>query len=226
MTHKLKIGWVLLSFLFLTSCQKENSNDVNQSRIYASYELFYNANEDITYARASFRFGNITGTPLELTNPSEVRFNDQVLSFNSGLVYYEKTFAGFVQSGTFTWKDTEDNTFNNTIEMHTIDYPVSLDTIYRDAAFEFLWQGDSLGANEMVTLSIKNILEDDPQLFYQSNVNGKSIMLAMSKLQLLAEGQGQLWMERKYSPSLVEKTSAGGTISSRYRPINKLVYLK
>lgn len=226
MKNQIKIAWILVAFIFLSSCHKENSSDVNQSRIYATYELSYNADDDITYAYASFRFGDITGTLLELTTPSEVRFNNQVLNFNSSLAYYEKSFAGFIQSGTFTWKDTEENTFNNTIEIHTIDYPVLLDTIYRDAAFEFFWNGDSLGVNEIVSLSIKNISEDDSQLFYQSNINEKSIILAMSKLLLLEEGQGQLWIERKYSPLLLEKTSAGGSISSRYRPINKDVYIK
>lgn len=228
MVNKIKIRWVLITFVFLSlsSCQKENSEDVNQSRVFASYELFYNANEDITYARASFRFGNITGTPLELTAPSEVRFNDDVLSFKSTLAYYEKTYAGFVQSGTFTWNDTQENTFNNSIEIHTIDYPATLDTIFRDAAFEFFWHGDSIGVNEVVSLSINSVLEGDAQLFSQSALNAKSIILALNKLQLLGEGEGQFWLDRKYSPPLIEKTSAGGNISSRYRPINKSVYLK
>ena len=37
--------------LFIVSCKRESSADVNQKRIFTQYELFYNANEDITYAR-------------------------------------------------------------------------------------------------------------------------------------------------------------------------------
>ncbi|MDD2413455.1 MAG: hypothetical protein RBS19_11405 [Bacteroidales bacterium] len=227
MKNKIRLALILVAFAFisLSSCHKESSDDVNQSRIFTSYELYYNADEDITHARASFRFGNITGTLLELSAPSEVRFNNQLLSFNSTLAYYEKSYAGFVQSGTFTWKNTEGTVFNNTIEIHSVDYPALLDTIYRDASLEFIWQGDSLGANEVLTLSISNDL-GEAQLFSQATINSKSIILPLNKLQLLEEGEAKIWMDRKYSPPLVEKTSAGGTITSRYRPVNRTVYLK
>ena len=227
MKNKTIVLWILMTFLYLSlsSCHKENSEDVNQDRIYTSYELFYNANEDKTYAKASFRFGNITGTLLELTNPSEVRFNDQLLSFKPALVYYEKDFAGLIQNGSFTWKDTEGNTFTNTINLRPINYPAMIDTIYRNAAYEFFWQGDSLLANEIVSLTVNGVLEGDAQIFTQSNIHSKSIILALNKLQLLGEGQGQLWLDRTLNPPLTEKTSAGGVMSGRYRPLNKTTYL-
>lgn len=228
MKNKTLITFIIgLGLLFLNSrCAKENSSDVNQDRIYASYELFYNANEDKTYARASFRFGNPTGTLLELTAPSEVRFNNDLLSFKPALAYYEKEYAGLINTGSFTWTDTDGNSFTNSINMHAIDYPALLDTINRNAAFEMFWQGDSLQANEVVYLTINGVLEGDAQIFTQSNVNSKSIILAMNKLQLLGEGNGHLWLDRTYSPALQQKTSAGGAITSKYRPINKQVYLK
>ncbi len=228
MKNKTILWWVLMTFLYisLTSCHKENSEDVNQNRIFASYELLYDANHDKTYARASFRFGNSTGTLLELTAPSEVRFNNELLSFKPAFVYYEKDFAGLVQNGSFTWKDTEGVSYTNPINLHLINYPIALDTIQRNASYEFFWQGDSLSSNELVTLTINGVLEGDVQLFTQTNIQSNSIILAMNKLQLLGEGQGQLWLDRTFSPPLTEKTSAGGNISSRYRPINKSVYLK
>jgi hypothetical protein len=228
MKKKTNFLWIIIviTLFSVSSCHKENSEDVNQNRIYASYEVFYNANEDKTYARASFRFGNATGTLLELTSPSEVRFNNELLSFKPALVYYEKDFAGMIQSGSFQWKDTDGNSFTNSINFHPINYPANIDTIHRNAAYEFFWQGDSLVANELVTLTINGVLEGDAQIFTQTNINSKSIILAMNRLQLLGEGQGQLWLDRNYSPALTEKTSAGGTINARYRPVNKTVYLK
>ncbi len=216
----------LTMVMVFSRCAKENSSDVNQDRIYASYELFYNANEDKTYARASFRFGNPTGTLLELTSPSEVRFNNDILSFKPALVYYEKEYAGFINTGSFVWTDTDGNSFTNTADFHTINYPIGLDTINRNAAFEMFWQGDSLQASEVVYLTINGVLEGDAQVFTQSNINSKSIILAMNKLQLLGQGNGQLWLDRTFSPALQQKTSAGGAIISKYRPINKQVYLK
>ena len=63
---------VILSLLTISlfSCNREESNTVEQDRIFTEYELFYNANEDKTYARATFKFSNVFGTKLELSQPS------------------------------------------------------------------------------------------------------------------------------------------------------------
>ncbi len=215
---------LLVLALINTRCAKENSSDVNQNRIYTSYELIYNASEDKTYARASFRFGNMTGTLLELTNPSEVRYNGDLLSFKPAFVYYEKEYAGLLNTGSFTWKDTDGNSFVNSVDIHLINYPAQLDTINRNAAFEMFWQGDSLQVNEVVYLSMNGVMESDAQIMSQSNVNSKSIIIPLNKLQLLGQGNGQLYLDRTFSPALQQKTSAGGAIISKYRAISKQVY--
>lgn len=217
---------VMFGFVLLLSCARENSDDVNQDRIYTEYELFYNANEDKTYARAIFKFGNALGTLLELTDPSEVRFNNDLLTFKPGLAYYEKDYAGYVPSGTFTWKNTEGDVFTNTISISAIDYSADLDTIPRDAAYELFWVGDSLLANQSVVLTINGVLEGDAQIFTQANVNSKSIILPLNQLSQLGQGVGTLWMDRYYKPVLTMQTGAGGVIRGIYRPINKQVQLQ
>jgi len=216
----------LLLLMLLSACARENSIDVNQDKIYASYELFYDANQDKTFARATFKFSNALGTNLELTSPSEVRFNGDLLTFKTGLAYYEKEYAHLVSSGTFIWKDANSAAFQNSISYKNINYPAVLDTIHRNAAYELFWQGDSLTANESVVLTVNGVLEGDLQVFTQDNINSKSIILAQNQLQILGQGNGTLWMDRYYTPAITQKTSAGGSISGRYRPINKTVYLK
>jgi hypothetical protein len=219
------IGLIAFTAMYvLNSCQSENSDDVNQDRIFCAYQLYYNANEDKTYAQAQFRFGNVTGTLLELSTPSEVRFNGDLLTFKSALAYYENEYAGFVQSGTFTWKDTQGNEFSNTITITPVDYPANLDTIPRDAAYELFWVGDSLSANHSVVLTANGVLEGDAFIVTQSNLNAKSIILPLNKLQQMGQGQGTLWMDRYYTLDLQEQTSAGGTIKGVYRPVNKQLY--
>ncbi len=215
----------LFLVLLIGSCAREESIDVNQDKIHAAYELFYNANEDKTYARATFKFSNALGTNLQLTSPSEVRFNGDILTFKSALAYYEKEYAGLIDSGTFKWTDTNGDVYENTITFKDINYPANLDTINRNAAYELFWVGDSLTANEKVVLTANGVLEGDAQIFYQDNLNAKSIIMALNQLQLMGQGQGTLWMDRLYEPALVQKTSAGGTITGHYRPINKSVYL-
>lgn len=214
----------IFAMYIMTACDSENSDDVNQDRIFCEYELFYNANEDKTYARAVFKFGNILGTLLELSSPSEVRFNGDLLTFQPALAYYEKSYAGFVQSGTFVWKDTQGNEFTNTISITPIDFPASLDTIPRNAAYELFWVGDSLSANHSVILTANGVNEGDAQVFTQTQLNSKSIILPLNKLQLIAHGPGTLWFDRLYKPALQQQTSAGGMLTGRYRPINKTVF--
>jgi hypothetical protein len=212
----------------LTSCKSEPSSDVNQDKIYTEYELFYDANQDKTYARAWFKFSNITGTLLELASPSKVTFNGDVLTFNSTLAYYEKEYAGKISSGTFVWTNTDGVSKTNSISMTTIDYPTTgLDTIHQDSSYELHWVGDSLSANQHVILTVTaQINESTLQIFSQDDINSKSIILAKNQLQLLPVGGIHLYMDRSYTPSLTQLTTAGGTIKGRYRPVNKLIQLK
>ncbi len=218
---------VLLFLIFMaTSCIREDSSDVNQDKIFTAYELYYDGNEDKTYAKAIFKFSNAMGTHLELTSPSQVTFNDDVLSFKSGVAYYEKEYAGKISSGTFEWTDVDGLSYSNTIALNSVDFPTSLDTISTQAAEEVFWVGDSLWSNEHVSLTIR----DQPagtvsRSFSQDNTHSNSIILSLNKLQELEQGENIMIMDRYYRPGLTEKTSAGGIILGRYRPPNNTVYI-
>jgi len=209
-----------------TSCNRENSIDVNQDKIYTTYILIYDANEDKTYARAVFQFSNAVGTQLQLTAPSEIYFNNDILTFKNALAYYEKEYAGKISSGTFKWKNTNGTEYTNSVSITPIGFPANLDTIHRNAAYEMFWVGDSLSANHSVSLTVNGVLENDAQYFTQNNVNSKSIILSLNQLQALGQGAGTLWMQRVYNPALVQKTSAGGAIYGKYTAVTKHSYLK
>jgi len=219
------LSLLFIGLMLFNSCIREESSDVNQDKIHTAYEMFYNANQDKTYARAIFKFSNVLGTQLQLTAPSQITFNGDVLTFQNTLAYYEKEYAGYIASGTFVWSDVNGISYTNTVHNKVIDYPANLDTIPRNAAYEMFWVGDSLSANERVVLTINGILEGDVQVFSQNNLHAKSIILALNQLQTLGQGQGSMWFDRYYEPGLTEKTSAGGSITARYRPINKTVFL-
>jgi hypothetical protein len=217
---------IVLFAAFAISCEREDSDKVDQDTIFAEYELFYNANEDITYARAVFHFSNIFGTRLELSDPSNVTFNGDQLLWKSGLAYYEKEYTGFVNSGTFVWKDTDGNTFTNQVSINEIDYPaVGFDTLPKSASYELFWDGDSLAALEIVTVTINGQVEGDVQVFTQASPNATSIVLGLTKLSQLGSGPGTVWMDRSYKPIPTEKTSAGAVMTGRYRPLNKSIQI-
>jgi hypothetical protein len=210
----------------LFSCNREASDTVDQDTIFTSYELFYNANEDKTYARATFQFSNAFGTKLELTQPSEVTFNGDILTFRPALAYYEREYAGFVTSGTFEWNDLDGNVFSNAIEVHPIDYAVGIDTISRAGSFELGWQGEPLEQFEVVTVTVNGENELDAQVFATSNIGAQSIILDKDKLERLGDGPGTVFMDRSYILQPAQATGAGGLVTGRYRPENLAVYIK
>jgi hypothetical protein len=216
----------LFSILITTSCQRESSADVNQDRIFTHYELFYNANEDITYARAWFRFGSITGTQLELASPSEVTFEGDKLAFNKLLAFYEKKYAGLKTSGTFVWEDTEANVFTNTVAINSIDFGAMPDSIVRNAALTIPWTGDALGADEAVGTWINGENEGDAQAAITIETGATALIVPANKMGLVGAGPGKIYLERRSSPALVEVTGAGGYGAGVYRAVTRNVVFK
>ena len=209
----------LLAFLgmSLASCMREDSENVNQDRIWARYELFYDADEDITYARATFRFGHSAGTKLELTEPSEVRFNGDPIPFREGLAYYEEDYAGFVSSGTFEFEDLNGNTYVNDAEIRSIEFPSTFGPIDQNASFEIEWEGDALGTDEIVSVWLNGINEGNAQFFTENSDGATNILLGMNQLQQLPAGTTTAIIERSYTPDIQQGTDVGGVIHGRYR---------
>jgi hypothetical protein len=217
----------ILLYLFLftvlgsfTSCIREDSDSVDQDKIFTEYELFYNANEDKTYARATFKFSNVFGTKLELSEMSEIKFNGEPLTFNAFLAYYEKEYAGFVDTGTFRWTDLDGNIFTNSISVKPLSYGDGITTISRDASFDLSWSGDPLGEDENVTVVVNGENELDAKTFITNDLGTQSIILDRDKLQGVGAGPGTIFLDWRYIPLLNERTSAGGLITGRYRPLN------
>ena len=157
--HATRVAIAALSIVSFSACvPAEQSVNVNQSRIWTDYELHYDANTDLTTARASFRFGSSLGTPLDLTSPSEVRFNGELLARSvqpgTGLVRYERTFTGQLGSGTFRFVDTEGEAYSNTVTLRPVAFPASIGPIDNDGSYGFDWVGNALGAGESVQVTL------------------------------------------------------------------------
>jgi hypothetical protein len=212
--------------LAITSCQRESSADVNQDRIFTHYELFYNANEDITYARAWFRFGSITGTQLELAAPSEVSFDGDKLAFNKVLAFYEKKYPGLKTSGMFRWEDTEGKSFENTIFINSIDFGAVPDSVARNVAFSIPWTGAALGTDEVVGVWINGENEGDAQAAITIETGATALIVPADKMGKVGAGPGKIYLERRSSPALAEVTGAGGYGAGIHRAKFKNVIFK
>ncbi len=210
----------LFSLLALSfaACKRESSADVNQDRIFTQYELFYDKNEDITYARAWFRFGNETGTLLELAAPSIVSFEGAQLSFNKVLAFYEKKIPGYKSTGTFHWEDTEGKEYDNIATIHTIEFGAVPDSVARNAAFSIPWAGDPLGENEIVGTWINGENEGDAQATITIETGAAAIIMPANQMANIGAGPGKIYIQRRFFPPLTDATGAGGSVHGVYRP--------
>ncbi len=210
----------------LTSCQKEDSSDVNQDKIYTEYELFYNQNTDKTVAIARLRFGSPTGTLLEATAPAGVTFNGDDLPYNVVYSGHAKEYAGMVTSGTFAYTNTEGTVFTNaTPAMTTLSHPAGFDTIVKSQANTYTWVGNPLGADERVNLFVGTWTWGQDALFFAYTNGATNIVMGINQLANLAEGGSTLYVDRVHEIAISEGTSEGGVIRTRYRPTNVQVQI-
>ncbi|MEM9919364.1 MAG: hypothetical protein AAF990_14775 [Bacteroidota bacterium] len=213
--------------VFFTSCEVEDSSDVNQDKIYADYELFYNSNTDKTWVVARFRFGGPTGTNLELTNPAFVSFNGDQLPFNALFTGHFKEYAGRITSGTFSYTNVDGQEFKNSIPpSESLEFPAALDTLTKSQAFTLNWEGTPLAEDQIVGLFAGSWAWGQDALFVQSNLGATNLVLGTNQLDNLPNGNTTLYMDRATEKDLTEGTGEGGKIRAKYRAKNKVVWVR
>ena len=220
-----KIAYLLFTVsIFLGSCVFDDIDD--SDNIWTLYELFYDANEDKTYARATFREGGSIGVIIDLEANSEVRFEGKKLDLIALDGYYEYGMNGKVDSGSFMFTNVNGDRFTNVIQWFEIDYPANLDTIDRNMDFEFIWLGDGLGNNQYVTVAMDVNTPADQKVFFENGLAADRITLDKTTLLTVSAGSNPIWLDRVYEPSVINGTGVGGRIFGRYRPVNAMPYLK
>jgi hypothetical protein len=218
---------IIISLCLLTGCEKADSGDVNQDKIYSEYELSYDKNQDKTYASAIFKFNSITGTQLQLTAPSEVKFNGELVPYDPVFAYYRKEYAGQINSGTFTFKDKNGLAYINMVTIAAAISNTVVDTIKRTGAYTYVWLGDSCKNNELIGLTIGNNINPlNFQFFLQNTLNSKNLVLPLAQLNQLPVGNSYCQLDRQVETAAQNVTSAGGKVRGKYRGPNKNVYIK
>jgi len=197
------------------ACESESSSDVNQDRIFTSYNYQYDEEQDITIAVVRFRFGSKTGTLLELAEPSEITVNEKYMTFNATLAQYSANFSGFVSDADFLWKDADGKEFRNSLHLNTVAFP-ELDTIARASSFELFWEGDPLETDEYVNVRITDISGENSKIFTANSLESTSVIFPKNELGELLPGEAQIEMYRGILADANEATEVGGLISAQY----------
>jgi len=212
---------ILATVLVLGACQKEDSSDVNQDKVYTAYELFYNQNSDKTVAIARLRFGGPTGTLLEATDPASVTYNGDPMPYSVLYSGHAKEYAGKITGGTFIYTNTENVSFSNTVpSMDTIGYPSTFTEIVKSQANTLTWEGNALSSNERVNLFIGSWTWGQDALFFATGNGTTDLVMGTNALANLAEGTSNCYLDRVNEVPVSQGTSEGGVIRTRYRPTN------
>ncbi len=215
---------LVLALAALPACDAaEPSEHVRQDRIHTDFELGYDADQDVTTARASFRFGGPNGTQLELSGSSEAAFSGQPLARKHDRLlnrtYYERTMAGYVAEGTFRFRDTDGRTYLNSVTLRPIAFPAGVGPIDNDAAYELRWNGAALAENEEVRVALYRLTGGTSlALFSQDDEGSQTIILDRAQLSNVQPGSVTLRMDRTLVRDLADATAVGGRMTARYSP--------
>ena len=202
----------------LAACESELASDVSQDRIYTAYELFYDANDDITRARATFFLGSATGTRLELTDGAAVSFEGEELAWRPALAFYELELAGFRREGRFSYTDLDGETYVNPAAVATTDLPEALPAIARDRAYEIAWDGPPLGERESVVITVlTREAAGGDGLFTEASRGATRVILPADDVNRLLLGPAEVILARFEDADLSEGTNDGGKVTSHYR---------
>ena len=218
---------VMAMFLF-TACESESSEDVNQDRIFTTYEILYLQDQDKTVARALFTFGNAAGTRLELSQGASVMFNNQTIPFKDLLGHYELELSGLVNSGTFDYTDLNGNDFTNSFSIDPIEFNQSApDTINRSSSYSIDWIGNPVGsgASSVVVTVVPNNIGQS-KLFIEADEGATSVILEPTILMDIDPQPGKLFIERKDVTDVIDGTSAGGVQKGNFRAMSKSITIE
>ncbi len=217
---------VIATLLIACGGGREDSSDVNQSRIYTEYEVFYNANDDVSHVIARFRFGGPFGTLLELTPTSgaSVSFNGDPLSYSVFWAAHHREYAGNITSGTFIYTNADGQVYTNSVPAgSSIGFPDGFSSINRSQAQTLVWQGTPLAPNDAVGVFVGSWAWGDDALFFNDSDGATSIVMGVNQLSNLPLGTAVVYMDRWNEIDLQEGTPEGGRIRYKYRGENAVV---
>lgn len=212
---------LLLSLPMLTGaagqgCGGEDSSVVKQDRVFTQYWLFYDANTDITYARATFRLGNAFGTLLELTDPAKVTFNEKALSYKNVPGWHEAEFPGRV-TGTFVYSNVEGQRFTVSVPALPEATVQEALTIPAGKAYSFAWKGPPIAKDERLEVIVTGENKLDFSIVEQRSLGATDVVIGADKTRRF-NAQGWLGVRRTKESTPKEAPDAGGMVWATSQP--------
>ncbi|MFT5778168.1 MAG: hypothetical protein ACI837_001124 [Crocinitomicaceae bacterium] len=211
------LGITLVSVLFFTACKKESSVNVDQNRIYSTYNVEYDQNSNRTTVKATYRVDHNSGQKIELTYPSRVDFDGEQMAYRKMGGYYDLSRNGNALNREIIYHDIDGKVFSNSGSViSSIDVPVGLNGISRSGNFFLPWVGAPLASGETITVTISGGSQTSSKTFTANSVGQNYIILDQFKLNDLIAGTAKIQIKREITGSLIQSNLSGGRISSTY----------
>jgi hypothetical protein len=159
-----KIALILIIGNTFLSCRKENSEEIDQSEIYADYRIIYKEDLNKTFARATFKHQLNTGENLKLGKDASILVNGVDMVWNSTFKRYEYDFLDLDTISTsnqflnsFSFTDNDGAQFKNKLNFNKVaqynKQTASNDSLYKDSIQFIPWDNaDPLVSGEYVNL--------------------------------------------------------------------------
>lgn len=212
---------VLLSMPLLAGasnrgCGGEDSSVVRQDRVFTQYWLYYDANADVTYARATFRLGHALGTVLELTDPAKVTFNEKALAFQEVPGWHEVQLPGRV-TGTFRYTNVDGQRFLVEVsKLPETSLPMAM-SIPAGQAYSFTWPGAPIARDERLEVIVTGENKLDFSIIEQRGIGAVDVVLPADKTRRF-NAQGWLGLRRTLESTPRESPDAGGMVWATSQP--------
>ena len=151
-----KIALILIIGNTFLSCRKENSEEIDQSEIYADYRIIYKEDLNKTFARATFKHQLNTGENLKLGKDASILVNGVDMVWNSTFKRYEYDFLD-LDGALFGFTDNDGAQFKNKLNFNKVaqynKQTASNDSLYKDSIQFIPWDNaDPLVSGEYVNL--------------------------------------------------------------------------
>lgn len=218
MKRTLTLGIGMTVILFFTSCQREESINIDQNRIYTEYTYTYDSEKSQSIMEASFRLDNNSGKRIELTYPARVAFDGENMGYRMAFGDYQLKRTGSLANGSFVYTDLDGNAYENSIStLRPIELPFGLTNISRNGNFFLPWTGEALQPGETITVIIDPQGEGSNRSFTLSSAGATHIVLDEFKLRQIEPGFAKIEIIRERSNSITSAPLSGGRMEVKYK---------
>ena len=190
------------------SCKRESSNDIKDDKIWKSYTVKFDEEQNDFKVNSTFRIGNSWGTKLKLTGNSSVSFGGVDLQWKSTLAFYEYKQNSAILDGSFFWTDDNGITAEYYTPIYKANLPTNINSFNRDEETKLFWLGETLRKNETLTVIIIGKLG----LVKEFDARGEGtnyVTLNRTEINDLALGNAILFFRRELRSTFNDQANGG-----------------